>query len=115
MGGVSVVRQSVRQEARRSALDARDRLRAARADRDRRREALVVEVLVAVRERQQADARAGGVVRRMLKEEHMSITEVAAWCGGEVTVREVSRLRHLAEAVPTIDARSTDMATTTRE
>jgi hypothetical protein len=88
-----VGRQSVRQDARRLALEARDRGRASRAEGNRRREALAVEVLVAIRERDQADARAGDVVRRMLEQERMSATEVAAWCGGEVSVREVSRLR----------------------
>jgi hypothetical protein len=49
--------QSVRQAARRSALNAQALLRKQRADRERRLEALAVEVLTALGERDQSGTR----------------------------------------------------------
>jgi hypothetical protein len=93
--------QSVRQSARRSALDAQAVLRKLRADRERRNEDLAVEVLIAVGERdgavQDAVLRAGEALRAMTVDEGLSIREAADWCGGGVTVRDVSRLRRLAQ------------------
>ena len=65
--------QSMRQAARRSALDAQAALRKERADRERRREALAVAVLTAVGERdalvRDAERRAGQALRTMTEDE----------------------------------------------
>ena len=94
-------RQSVRQAARRAALDVQSRRRRERAERDRRLEHLAVEVLVAIRERDaavgQAERRAGDALRMMTEDEGLTIREAITWCGGEVTAREAARLRRLAE------------------
>jgi hypothetical protein len=88
--------QSVRQPASRSALDAQAVLRKVRADRERRLEDLAVEVLIALGERdeavQDAELRAGEALRVMTVDEGLSVREAADWCGGGVTVRDVTRL-----------------------
>ena len=92
--------QSVRQAARRWALDAQAARRRERADRERRLEALAVAVLTALGERDRAvkDAEmpAGEALRAMSVDEGLSVREAVEWCGTGITVREVSRLRRLA-------------------
>jgi hypothetical protein len=92
--------QSVRQAARRSALDAQAARRKERADRERRLEALAVAVLTALGERdalvRDAERRAGQALRTMSEHEGLSVREAAEWCGTGITVREVTRLRRLA-------------------
>jgi len=93
--------QSIRQGARRAALDAQSKRRRERAEREKRLEGLVVRVLVAVRERDaavvEADRRAGKALRDMTEHEGLSVREAVEWCGGEITLREATRLRRLAE------------------
>src|SRR5215211_9442610 len=88
--------QSVRQAARRSALDAQAVLRKERADRERRLEALAVVVLTALGERdaliRDAERRAAQAVRTMTDDEGLSLREAVDWCGSGVTVRELARL-----------------------
>ena len=88
--------QSVRQAARRSALDARAVLRKERANRERRLEGLAVAVLTALRERdalvRDAERRARQALRTMTDEEGLSLREAAEWCGSGLTVREITRL-----------------------
>ena len=92
--------QSVRQAARRSALDAQAARRKERADRERRLEALAVAVLTALGERdgavKDAERRAGEALRAMSEDEGLSVRETVEWCGTGITVREVTRLRRLA-------------------
>jgi hypothetical protein len=97
--------QSVRQAARRSALDAQAVLRKERADRERRLEGLAVNVLTALGERdgavRDAERRAGEALQTMTIDEGLSLREAVAWCGsGALTVREVTRLRQLAHDPP---------------
>jgi hypothetical protein len=97
--------QSVRQAARRSALDAQAVLRKERADREHRLEALAVAVLTALGERdalvRDAERRAGQALRTMTDNEGLSLREAVAWCGsGVLTVREVTRLRQLPHDPP---------------
>jgi hypothetical protein len=77
--------QSMRQAARRSALNAQAGLRKQRADRERRLEALAVKVLTALGERagavQDAELRAGGALLAMTDEEGLSVGEAVEWCG----------------------------------
>jgi hypothetical protein len=91
--------QSVRQAARRSALAAQLARRRARAERERRLEGLAVDVLVAVSERdaaiQAAECRAGQALLVMTDQAGLSLREVVEWCGGEITLREVARMRRL--------------------
>jgi hypothetical protein len=91
--------QSVRQAARRSALDAQAVLRKERADRERRLEGLAVAVLTALGERddlvRDAERRAGQALRTMT-DEGLSQREAVEWCGSGVTMREMTRLRRLA-------------------
>jgi hypothetical protein len=95
--------QSIRQEARRAALDVQSKRRRERAEREKRLEGLVVRVLVAVRERDaavvDADRRAGQALREMTEDEGFSVHEAVEWCGGEITTREAKRLRRLVEDV----------------
>lgn len=95
-------KQSIRQQARRAALEGQAKIRAERAERDKRLQALAVRVLVAVRERDaavaQAERHAGESLLMMTDTEGLSVREVVAWCGQEITAREVGRLRRAAEA-----------------
>ena len=96
--------QSLRQAARRSALDAQAARRKQRADRERRLEKLAVEVLTALGEREaavrNAEQRAGEALRMMTEREGISVREAVDWCGSGLTVREVTRLRHVAHDPP---------------
>jgi hypothetical protein len=86
--------QSVRQAARRSALDAQAILRKERADRERRLEALAVTVLSALGERdalvRDAERRAGQALQTMTNDEGPLLREAAEWCGRGLTVREIT-------------------------
>jgi hypothetical protein len=97
--------QSVRQSARRSALDAQAVLRKQRADRERRLDGLAATVLTALGERdaavRDAERRAGQALQTMTEDEGLSVREAVEWCGsGCLAVREVSRLRQLAHDPP---------------
>ena len=91
--------QSIRQEARRAALDAQSKRRRERAECEKRLEDLAVQVLVAMRERDaavaDADRRAGKALREMTEDEGLSAREAVEWCGDEITMREATRLRRL--------------------
>ena len=93
--------QSIRQEARRAALEAQSKRRRGRAEREKRLEDLAVRVLVAVRERDAAMAdanrRAGQALCEMTEDEGLSVREAVQWCGDEITTREATRLRRLVE------------------
>jgi hypothetical protein len=93
--------QSIRQEARRAALDAQSKRRRERAKRAKRLGDLAVRVLVAVGERDaavaEAERRAGEALREMTEDEGLSVREAVEWCGDEITTREAMRLRRLAE------------------
>ena len=95
--GDELSHQSIRQEARRAALDAQSKWRRERAEREKRLEDLAVRVLVAVRERDaavaDADRRAGHALQAMTEDEGLSVREAVEWCGDEITTREATRLR----------------------
>ena len=88
--------QSLRQAARRAALDAQAQRRRERAERDKRIEALAVDVLTALEERKAAiancDRRAGLALRKLTEQEGLSVTQAVDWCGCDVTQREARRL-----------------------
>jgi hypothetical protein len=93
--------QSIRQGARRAALDAQSKRRRERAEREKRLEDLAVRVLVALRERDaavvDAEGRAGQALREMTEDHGLSVREAVEWCGDEISTREVARLRRLVE------------------
>jgi hypothetical protein len=99
-----MTQQSVKQAARRAALDAQAVLRRERADRERRIEALAVAVLTAIGERDRAvrdaERRAGEALRTMTDDEGLSVRAAADWFGNAITSREVTRLRRLAPDTP---------------
>jgi len=90
---------SVRQAARRAALDAQARLRVQRQERDKRLAAGATEVLVALGERDAAvtryEIRAGAALRKLLDDEHLTPAEVTQWCGPGLSRQEIARLRRL--------------------
>ena len=94
--------QTLRQAARRAALDAQAQLRRERAERDKRIEVLAIEVLTALEERKAAivecDRRAGQALRDLTEREGLTVSDAAEWCGGEATRREVKRLLHWAKS-----------------
>jgi hypothetical protein len=94
--------QSMRQAARRP--DAQAAGRRERVDRERRLERLAVAVLNALGDRNRAvrDAkrRAGEALRVMTDDEGLSVPEGRRQCGSGITVREVTRLRRVADQPP---------------
>jgi len=93
--------QSIRQDARRAALDVQSKRRRERAEREKRLEDLAVRVLVAVGERDaavaDAERRAGEALREMTDDERLSVREAVEWCGDAITTREATRLRRLTD------------------
>lgn len=65
--------------------------------RDRRIDALAVEVLVAIGERDAAERRAGELLQTMIDREQLSLRQAVAWLGGTITVRGATRLLELAQ------------------
>ena len=96
--------QSVRQAARRSALDTQAVLRKERAARERRLAGLAVAVLTVLGERdafvRDAERRAAQALRLMTDQEGLSIRDVVEWRGGAITLREATRLRQLVNDPP---------------
>ena len=90
--------RSVRQSARRAALDAQAGQRRERQERDRRIDALAVEVLVALGERDAAERRAGQLLQTMIDREQLSLRHAVAWLGDPITVRTATRLLELAHS-----------------
>ncbi len=95
-------KQATRQAARRAAAEAQASLMRQRLERDRRCAALGVQVLSALRERDDVVARferrAGDALRALVVDEGVGAAEAAQWCAGSVTTREAARLRRLAQA-----------------
>lgn len=108
--------QSIRQAARRAALDAQARHRRERAERDKRIEALAVDVLAALEERAASVAdcerRAGLALRRLTQDEGLSIRESVEWCGATLTSREATRLVHAAQDEATVAEQAPPDSTT---
>jgi len=98
--GQRMSQQSVRVAARKVALEAQARMRAQRAEQERRRSALAVAVVQALAERDAAvvacEQRAGAALAGLTGAEGLAVAEVKAWCGGDLSSREVARLRRVA-------------------
>lgn len=95
-------KQSIRQAARRAALDAQAQRRRGRAERDKRIETLIVDVLTALTERQvsieECERRAGQALRQLTEGEGLSLDDAADWCGDDLTAREAKRLLQMARS-----------------
>ncbi len=93
--------QSIRQAARRAALDGQSKRRRERAERDKRLDGLALAALVAVRERDaavvEAGRRAGVALAEMTGTEGLSLREAVQWCGDGISAREATRLRRLVD------------------
>jgi len=104
--------QSVRQAARRSALDAQARMRSERAEQERRRSGLAVAVVTALAERDAlvlaCEKRAGEALVKMTSAGGLTLREAVRWCGEQVTLREATRLRQVAGEVGDTEAAKGD-------
>ena len=93
--------QSIRQQARQQARRASARRREERAREEKRLRGQVETVLRALWERDSYVAHqeqvAGAALLAMIRDEGLSLLEAVDWCGGELEVREATRLRRLAE------------------
>ena len=89
--------QSVRQAARRAALDAQTRVRQRSEERDKRRSRLGLIVVTALAQRDAQtrvfELRAGEALNTLIAVEGLTVREAAEWCG--LTMAEVRRLRRL--------------------
>jgi hypothetical protein len=93
-------KQTIRQRARQAARDTALRRRREREGSERRLTHLAEQVLVALAERDaavaDAERRAGVALRELTDVEGLSLREAVEWCGGQVSVREATRLRRQA-------------------
>ena len=94
------VGQSVRQGARRRALEAQALRRREQVEVERRRSALGVDVVVALSERDAAIARwerlAGEALVKLTRDERLTLRDACEWAG-DLTLAEAKRLRRLAD------------------
>jgi len=78
-------------------------MRKARADQERRRSGLAVAVVTALAERDALkavyEARAGEALVALTHDEGLSLPEAVEWCGGQLSIREATRLRKVATDV----------------
>lgn len=96
-------KQTVRQSARRAALELQTRRRREQAARRQQLEAHVLDLVVALRERDDGERRAGDAIRAMLAL-GMSTGEVLTWCEGELTLRDLRRLQQISPDQPSVPA-----------
>jgi len=96
-----MVRQGFKQDARRRVAEALSAQRKERLEQERRLADLAVQILAAIAERdeavQVAEQQAADAVRALLAE-HVSIAEIADLCGGQVNVKELTRLSRIPPA-----------------
>lgn len=87
--------QSIRRAARQAAVAAQAKRRAQAAERDKRLDAAALTLIVALRERDALERRAGTAIRAMLSD-GLTVADVVAWLDGETTLKEATRLADLA-------------------
>lgn len=96
-----MVRQGFKQDARRRVTEALSAQRKERLKQERRLADLAVEILAAIAERdeavQAAERQAADAVRALLAK-HLSIAEIADLCGGQVGIKELTRLSRISPA-----------------
>ena len=89
---------SARQIAGRAARNAQAGQRRERQERARRIDALAVELLVGLGERDAAERRAGTLLQTMIDREQLSLRQAVDWLGDPITVRSATRLLALARS-----------------
>ncbi|MCA0306336.1 MAG: hypothetical protein LCH87_03030 [Actinobacteria bacterium] len=93
-----MVRQGFKQDARRRVTEALSAQRKERLEQERRLADLAVAFLAAIAERdeavQAAEQQATDAVRALLAE-HLSIAEIGDLCGGQVDIKELTRLSRI--------------------
>ena len=96
-----MVRQGFKQAARRRVNEALSAQRKERLEQERRLADLAVQILAAIAERdeavQTAERQAADAVRALLAE-HLSIPEIADLCGGQIDIKELTRLSRIPPA-----------------
>lgn len=109
-----MVASQVRVAARRSVVDAHIERRRQRREREERIAALAIEVNVALASGRaamdKAELAAGQALTKML-DLGVSVAEVVEWCAGDLTPKEVKRLRRIGA----VDATSEQPPTPTTE
>lgn len=85
-------KQSVRQTARRAAYQVQQRRREEEAKRERRLTGISVQLMVALRERDDAETRARDAIL-VLEAEGLNQASIVRWSNGELDAKEVGRLR----------------------
>ncbi len=102
-----MVRQGLKQDARRRVTEALSARQKERVEQERRQAGLAVDVLAALAERdeaiQAAERQAADAVRALLAE-HLSVTEIAELCGGQPDTKELTRLSRIPTAAETAQA-----------
>ena len=84
-------KQSVRQAARREAFERQTRRQQEQAQRDKRRNAVAIKLVVALRERAEAEVQAAEAIAA-LTAEGLTHQEISTWVDGEIDTAEVARL-----------------------
>jgi len=87
--------QSIRRAARQAAVAAQAKRRAQAAERDKRLDAAALTLIVALRERDALEHRAGTAIKAMLTD-GLTLADVVTWTDGETSLKEATRLADLA-------------------
>lgn len=85
-------KQTVRQAARKAAYQMQQRRREEEQKRERRLTSIAVNLMIALRERDDAETRARDAIRAM-EADGLTITAVVRWSNGELDAKEAARLR----------------------
>ena len=85
-------KQTVRQAARRAAFQMQQRRREEETKRERRLTNESIKLMVALRERDDAEARARDAIRAM-EAEGLDAAAIVRWSNGELEAKEIARLR----------------------
>jgi hypothetical protein len=104
-----MVRQVLKQDARRRVTEALSARQKGRLERERRQAGLAVGILTALAERdeaiQVAEMQAAEAVRGLLAE-RLSVREIGELCGGQVDVRELTRLSRISSETAPLSGRT---------
>ena len=84
---------SVRQAARKAAFAAQTRRRTLQAERDKRVDAGVLALVIALKERTDAEGRAATAIRGLVAE-GLTLRDVVDCTAGDLTLRDARRLAH---------------------
>ncbi len=94
-----MVRQGLKQDARRRVTEALSARQKGRLERERRQAGLAVGILTALAERdeaiQVAELQAADAIRALLAE-RVSVAEIAELCGGQLDAKELTRLSRIS-------------------